>query len=136
MHVLLSSASTPRYRYDILRCISSPLQSTIQFRYSLEHCHISSLDVFKNDETSTNDHDAIICFADIGFDAEVVPLTPIRRAKIVNIVFHGSTISLTLQLFEFVDIHTGYFTSYVSNFAVDVQPKKLLDKVQGSFLFE
>lgn len=98
MLILLSSARMPRYRNDILRCISAPIGATIQFRYSK---HIVSKEIWDNPEDFQNKI-GLVCSADLDHPGEKSLIIPVRRVKIEKIFKHGSTLSLSMRVEKIV----------------------------------
>jgi hypothetical protein len=139
MLVFLSSAATPRYRHDILRCIAAPLGATVQFRYAKRHCTESALEklsTLAKLHRGKGRRDALVCFADVSVDAGALPLVPVRTANVVAIRTHGTTVSVTLALRDFVDMESAEFTSAMTESGVTELPTVSEGKVSGSFCFE
>jgi hypothetical protein len=102
MFVLLSSAASPRYRHDVLRCISAPVGATVQFRYLHRYASDEALRLFKiAADTGSSPGSSLICFADNTVEDRILPLVPVRRADIQSVAFHGSTLSLSLRVGDF-----------------------------------
>lgn len=132
MFVLLSSAASPRYRHDILRCVAAPINGIVQFRYAKRHCTAEALTTLERYESESRKDEAVICFADNTVQAGKLPLLPVRIAKITAARFHGETISLSLSMQEFICADHETFTQKVVSATKNDSPQKK-EKVTGAF---
>lgn len=135
MFVLLSSAASPRYRHDILRCISAPIGAKIQFRYAQRHFDENALESLRSSAQSNEiSEDAVVCFADSAVADGSLPIIPVRRAVIEGVAFHGSSVSVQLRVEDFA-FHEGDLSAAIAQMSGQVSPSKKDNKVVGKFAF-
>jgi hypothetical protein len=98
MFILLSSGASPRYRQDILRAIAIPKGGRLQFRYDSKWIEAKVRDLLsKNGARGTP---ALIVYIDQHDKTKVTELIPCRFATVVDVLCHGSTVSVILALEE------------------------------------
>jgi len=136
MYIVLSSAATPRYRQDILRCLAAPLGATVQFRYAKKYVANDVLqEIEGRPDNAAPLGEGIVCFID-GQPAGVSPLFPVRKILIEAVVNHGSTISLTLRMQGFAFAEAPAFTKAVDAASKNASPRKNEEgKLSGKFFF-
>src|SRR5260370_772204 len=124
MYILLSSAATPRYKQDILRCLAAPLGAKVQFRYAKKYVAENILEQIQKGPNKTKAlGEGIVCFVNTE-PPGVSPLLPVRKVEIKAVVVHGSTISLTLRMQDFALADPTEFTNAVGAVADNVSPRK------------
>jgi hypothetical protein len=99
MFLCLSSGSSPRYREDVLRALSMPWGSVLQFRYDKKWIAPGALS--SQEITEGRKPAALIAYIDQSDPAKTPEIVPCRFASIVEATEHGTTASLQLELSEF-----------------------------------
>lgn len=99
MYACFSSGVSPRYREDVLRVLALPRGTRLQFRYDLRW--ISSQARRTLDSSVTLPADALIIYVDQNDKSNPPTFVPIRFAKIVEVLAHGTTASLVLEVGDF-----------------------------------
>jgi len=116
MDICLSSGSTPQYKRDILRAIESPAGAWLQFRYRKTWL---SADVQRAVLSRPFlPRPAIIAYVDQTNSSKQPEFVPLRSALITDVASHGTTVSLQLELGDFVfdAAHTAEFNSFLQSF--------------------
>src|SRR6266478_8670615 len=99
MFLCLSSGASPRYRQDVLRALSMPHGSLLQFRY---HRNWIAKGILQSPQFSRDRESlALIAYIDQSDPKKTPELVPCRFASIVEAKVHGTTVSLLLELKEF-----------------------------------
>lgn len=124
MLILLSSSRLPRYRNDILRCISAPIGGEVQFRYSK---NIISKQIWDNPKEFENKR-GIVCTVDLNHPKEKCPIFPVRLVFVERIFKHGSTLSISMKIKEVISIFTDMddkekVTSEITEFTEEIDKK-------------
>jgi len=99
MFLCLSSGSSPRYREDVLRSLSQPWGSILQFRYLKRYLAPGVLEkaqAAKETQTQT-----IIAYIDQSDPSRAPEIVPCRFASITAVVAVGTAVTLQLELQEF-----------------------------------
>ena len=77
----------------------------------------------------------MVCFADDSSQG-VLPLVPVRAVDIESVNMHGTTLSLTLRVNEFLFAETVRFTTEMSALSGQTNPSKdAAGNVTGKFFF-
>jgi hypothetical protein len=132
--VLLSSDYSPRYKQDVLRCVSAPINAVVQFRYDQVHVTRALLGKLA---TMTLPAKAIVCsVATKG--TGLLNLVPIRAVEVTTIRTHGSTISVLLKMGNVLYTESTSFTSEMASLSGDATPRKTTEEASptGSYFFE
>lgn len=96
MFLCLSSGATPRYREDILRAISMPSRSSLQFRY--QHRYVASAILGKPFPVGSQ---VLIAYVDQSDPAKPIQIVPCRFAVLTEAITVGTAVTLSLELREF-----------------------------------
>lgn len=99
MFLCLSSGATPRYREDVLRALSMPWGSVLQFRYLKRYVAPGILENTKSTNQAVSR--AIIAHIDQTDPNKAPEIIPCRFASITDVTEVGTAVTLTLQLQEF-----------------------------------
>lgn len=137
MFLLLSSAASPRYKQDILRCLAAPMNARIQFRYARELVAPAVLDQISRHANQPGPlGDGLVCFLNTQPDG-LLPLYPVRKVRIETVTVHGSTLSLALRMQDFAHHQNpADFTEHVSSATSGLSPHKdNQGVVQGPYFF-
>lgn len=132
MLILLSSTSAARYREDVLRCLSAPLGSALQFRYRRSLLSDELLLRLENEKLSGP---GLVCFLDS--DAvDALPVVPVRFVEVTDVRAHGTTISVALEMREFAYAETSTFTEELGKAAKGMNPHRVGQDVVGKYFFD
>jgi hypothetical protein len=134
MYVLLSSDYSPRYKQDILRCLASPVNASVQFRY--DKVHVSD-DVLNELIAGRCVGPALVCsVATKGVGALV--LVPVRLVEIISARVHGSTTSLMFRTKEILNADAAVFTGEMDRLSKGESPRKKSEEAtpEGRYFFE
>jgi len=124
MFILLSSAATPRYKQDILRCLAAPLGAKVQFRYAKKYVADNVLQEIQGRLDNTIPlGDGVVCFVNTESPG-ISPLYPVRKVLIESVAIHGSTLSLTLRMRGFAYADPTLFTGTVGPASGNLSPRK------------
>lgn len=134
MFVLLSSAYSPRYREDILRCLAAPIGSEVQFRYDKKWVAENILEKMKKG-TMIAGAPAIVCWVDTQGNGPL-RMIPVRSVSISKFNLHGRTLSLTLKMSDVQYAEPTSFTNEVFSLSGDASPHSKNGKVEGKYFFE
>jgi hypothetical protein len=133
---LLSSDSSPRYKQDILRCLSAPTGTTVQFRY--DRVHLPG-DLFKKvtDDATQFPMEGIVCSVASKGNG-LLPIVPVRRVQVRKPRIHGETISIALVVGEVVLADSAQFTKDLDELSKHKSPrvKGAGEAPEGSYFFE
>ncbi len=134
MFILLSSASSPRYREDILRCLAAPVCSLVQFRYDKRYLS-EDLQQRIDKKQLTMPADAVVCFLESGGDG-LATLVPVRKVIIKALIVHGGSISLTLEIREVCFTEDpAKFSREIDTLSGSLSPRRELSRLEGKFFF-
>lgn len=134
MLILLSSAHSPRYREDILRCLAAPIGSIVQFRYDKRWIANELVDRVERGELALPSS-GIVCYVDLQ-GAGPLTMIPVRSVRVERINVHGRTVSIGLRMKEFNYAEPVVFTKELFDLSGNVSPQKINDEVEGKYLFE
>lgn len=134
MLVLLSSDYSPRYKQDVLRCVSAPINDAVQFRY--DQVHVTQA-LLKKLTAITLPVKAIVCSV-ASKGTGLLNLVPVRAVEVTTIRIHGSTISVVLRMKHVLYTESASFTSDMAALSGDVTPRKINEEASptGSYFFE
>jgi hypothetical protein len=123
MIFLLSSDLSLRYKLDILRCLSAPIGSTVQFRYDKVYVAEDTLKTLTDAKTNFP-VEAIVCsVASAGVG--VLPMVPVRRVQIAEKPReHGATLSMSLIMREFAVSNQATFGADLHRLANQNTPRR------------
>jgi len=132
MLILLSSTSAARYREDVLRCLTAPVDARLQFRYRKS---LISEDLLRRAELGQLVGTGLVCFLDAnGYD--LLSIVPVRSVEVTDVRLHGTTISMTLEMKAFAYAETKAFTHVLGRAAKDTCPYNADGEIHGKYLFE
>jgi len=132
MYILLSSAYRPRYREDILRCLSAPIGATVQFRYDM--LWVES-DIWDNPNRLANE-EGLVCFVD-NTPMGRLPVVPVRFVQLVETRRHGTTLSTRFKMKEFPCLLGREDSDSLISSPAWNGPKKLQEgQITGCYFFE
>ncbi len=99
MFLCLSSGSSPRYREDVLRALSMPWGSVLQFRYLKNYVAPGVLEHEK--DTGRGESQALIAYIDQSDPSKAPEIVPCRFATITEFTVVGTAVALLLELKDF-----------------------------------
>ncbi len=137
MLICLSSGSRPRYRQDVLRAISLPIGTQLQFRYDKKWTSTGVLQMI--DRGLIIGKEVLIAYADQSQPESEgkIELVPIRLATISGATAPGSTVSLTFSLGPVVyAANLMTFNSEITELARGTLPKWIDGNPSGLYCDE
>jgi len=136
MFLCLSSGSSPRYRQDVLRAISMPATSLLQFRYALKYLGGSVQDRIKNNRVISEP--ALIAYVDQAEASREGQLIPCRVAEVASVTVVGTTVSFRFRLKEFAYAENlNAFNSEAAALSANTIPRRNSEgKVTGCYCIE
>jgi len=134
MLILLSSTSAARYREDVLRCLTAPLASHLQFRYRRS---LISEELLRRADLGQLSGNGLVCFLDAGGAGDgPLRIVPVRSVEVKEARAHGTTISVTLEMKDFAHAEAGTFVEELGRVAKDTSPRRVGGEILGKYCFE
>jgi hypothetical protein len=132
--VLLSSAHSPRYREDILRCLAAPVGSEVQFRYDKQWI-VEDLLEKVTPHLASGGVVGAVCYIDLDGEG-VLTMIPVRAVEVTRIHMHGRSVSLVLKMGGIHYADPTIFTKETFAASGSLSPQKHGVNISGKYFFE